>query len=164
MKEMETKTLRMKWAEGSVQNGDRRAGSVFQSCRFSYRSQTDLRFQAAWPSQADPLSAGLPLLAQTVKNLLANAGDPGSIPAWGRRPGGGRGHPLKYPCLENAMDRGAWRAYTPWGGEESDTTERLTHTHTHTHTHTFPPACVSISPKDSSRGRNGNQDTKDEAS
>ena len=60
----------MKWAEGSVQNGDRRAGSVFQSCQFSYRSQTDLRFQAAWPSQADPLSAGLPLVAQTVKICL----------------------------------------------------------------------------------------------
>ena len=24
--------------------------------------------------------------------------------------------------------------YSPWGGKESDTTERLTHTHTHTHT------------------------------
>ena len=28
----------------------------------------------------------------------------------GRSPGGGRGNPLQYPCLENPMDGGAWRA------------------------------------------------------
>ena len=32
-----------------------------------------------------------------------NAGDPGSIPRWGRSPGEGNG-------LENPMDRGAWQA------------------------------------------------------
>ena len=32
----------------------------------------------------------------------------GSIPGWGRRPGGGHGNPLQYSCLENPMDRGAW--------------------------------------------------------
>ena len=46
-----------------------------------------------------------------VKNLLANAGDTGSIPGSpGRSPGGGNGSPLQYPCLGNPMDRGAWRA------------------------------------------------------
>ena len=39
-----------------------------------------------------------------------NAGDPGSIPALGRSPGEGNGNPLQYSCLENPMDRGAWRA------------------------------------------------------
>ena len=39
-----------------------------------------------------------------------NAGDTGSIPGSGRSPGGGRGNPLLYSCLENPMDRGAWRA------------------------------------------------------
>ena len=34
----------------------------------------------------------------------------GSIPESGRFPGGGHGKPLKYSCLENPMDRGAWRA------------------------------------------------------
>ena len=38
------------------------------------------------------------------------AGDPGSIPGWGRSPGEGNGNPLQYSCLENPMDRGAWRA------------------------------------------------------
>ena len=28
----------------------------------------------------------------------------------GRSPGGGHGNPLLYSCLENLMDRGAWRA------------------------------------------------------
>ena len=48
-----------------------------------------------------------------VKNPPASAGDKrdvGSIPGAGRSPGGGHGHPLKYSCLENPMDRGAWWA------------------------------------------------------
>ena len=45
-----------------------------------------------------------------VKNLLANAGDQGSIYALGRSPGEGNGNPLQYSCLRNPMDRGAWRA------------------------------------------------------
>ena len=45
-----------------------------------------------------------------VKNLLANAGDAGSIPGLGRSPGGGNGSPLQYSCLENTMDRGVWWA------------------------------------------------------
>ena len=48
-----------------------------------------------------------------VKNPSANAGDArdtGSIPRSGRSPGGRNGNPLQYSCLENPMDRGAWRA------------------------------------------------------
>ena len=43
------------------------------------------------------------------KESTCNAGDPGSIPGWGRSPGEGNGNPLQY-CLENSMDRGAWQA------------------------------------------------------
>ena len=32
------------------------------------------------------------------------------IPGSGRSPEEGHGNPLQYPCLENPMDRGAWRA------------------------------------------------------
>ena len=48
-----------------------------------------------------------------VKNPPANAGDlgdAGSVPGLGRSPGVGSGNPLQYSCLENPMNRGAWRA------------------------------------------------------
>ena len=44
----------------------------------------------------------------------------GSIPGSGRYPGGGNSHPLQYSCLENPLDRGAWRA-TVLGIPESRT-------------------------------------------
>ena len=44
-----------------------------------------------------------------VKNPPANAGDSGSIPGLERFPGEGNSHLLKYACLGNPMDRGAWR-------------------------------------------------------
>ena len=43
------------------------------------------------------------------KASVYNAGDPGSIPGSGRSPGEENGNPLQYSCLENPMDRGAWR-------------------------------------------------------
>ena len=48
-----------------------------------------------------------------VNNPPAQAGDvrvSGSIPGSGKSPGGGHGNLLQYSCLENPMDRGAWRA------------------------------------------------------
>ena len=36
--------------------------------------------------------------------------DGGSIHGLGRSSGGGHGKPFQYSCLENLMDRGAWRA------------------------------------------------------
>ena len=45
-----------------------------------------------------------------VKNPPTNARDRDSIPGSGRSPGEGNGNPLQYSCLENLMDRGAWRA------------------------------------------------------
>ena len=36
--------------------------------------------------------------------------DTGSIPGWGWSLEGGHGNALQYSCLENPMDRGAWRA------------------------------------------------------
>ena len=55
-----------------------------------------------------------------VKNLTAKAGDVGSISGSGRSPGEGNGNPFQYSCLENSMDKGAWRATVPGGGKESD--------------------------------------------
>ena len=58
-----------------------------------------------------------------VKNRPANArnaGDSGLIPGLRRLPGVGNGNPLQHSCLENPMNREAWRAYVPWSCKESD--------------------------------------------
>ena len=60
-----------------------------------------------------------------VKNLLANAGDTGSIPESGRSPGEGNGDPLQYSCLGNPRDREAWQATIHGVVKQLDTTERL---------------------------------------
>ena len=46
------------------------------------------------------------ILALEVKNLPANTGDTGSES--GRSPGGGRGNPLQYSCLENPHGQRNW--------------------------------------------------------
>ena len=56
-----------------------------------------------------------------LKNLPTHSGS-------GRLPGEGNGYPLQYSCLENSVDRGAWRA-TVHGITESDTTEVRACTH-----------------------------------
>ena len=48
-----------------------------------------------------------------VKNLPAKAGDlrdMDSIPELERSSGEGHSNPLRYSCLKNPMDRGAWQA------------------------------------------------------
>ena len=54
------------------------------------------------------------------KDPTYNVGDLGSSPGSGRSPGEGNGNPLQYFCLENPMDRGAWRA-TAHGVAKSQT-------------------------------------------
>ena len=44
------------------------------------------------------------------KESAHNVGDPVSVPGLRRSSGEGNGNPLQYSCLENCMDRGAWRA------------------------------------------------------
>ena len=68
------------------------------------------------------------LVALVVKNLPANAGDirnASSVPGLERSPGGGHGNTLQHSGLENAMDRGAWRAAVH-GAAESQTATELT--------------------------------------
>ena len=57
-----------------------------------------------------------------VKNLPTNAavaGDVSLILGLGSSPRGGNDNPLQYSYLENPMDRGALRGYSPWGLKES---------------------------------------------
>ena len=51
-----------------------------------------------------------------------NLGGASSIPGLVNSPGKGNDNPLQYSCLENPMDRGAWRAAVH-AVTESDTTE-----------------------------------------
>ena len=59
-----------------------------------------------------------------VKNPPANAEDiedKDLIPESGRSPGGRHGNPLQYSCLENSMDRGAWKAIQSTGSQRGMT-------------------------------------------
>ena len=58
-----------------------------------------------------------------VKNLPGNAGDTRDV---------GSVYPLEYSCLENSMDRGAWRAIV------HGATKSWTHLSAHTHTTIHP--------------------------
>ena len=67
-------------------------------------------------------------VALVVKNLPvkeADLRDVGLLPGLERSSGEGNGNPLQYSCLQDPMDRGAWRA-TIHGIAKSDTTEQLT--------------------------------------
>ena len=46
------------------------------------------------------------------KQPALSAGAVSLIPGSGRFPGEGNGNPLQYSCLENPMDKGAWRLHT----------------------------------------------------
>ena len=65
------------------------------------------------------MAKGASLIPQLVKNLPANAGDPGLIPGLGRSPEEGKGYPLQYSGLENSVDS------IVHGVSELDTTEQL---------------------------------------
>ena len=74
-----------------------------------------------------PVFLGFPY-GSAGKESACSVGDPGSIPGLGRSPGEGKGYPLQYSGLENAMDcivHGVVKSWT-----------RLSDFHIHTHTHT----------------------------
>ena len=65
-----------------------------------------------------------------VNNPPANAGDArdaGSLPGSGGSSGIRNGNPLQYSCLENSIDKGAWRATVH--GVKTRWTQLRMHTH-----------------------------------
>ena len=75
--------------------GDREGGTFVHCCG-----------NVKWCS---PCGRQFGAVASTVESACS-AGEAGSIPGSGRSPGNRNGNPLQYPCLENSMVRGAWRA------------------------------------------------------
>ena len=57
-----------------------------------------------------PVSFTASLGGSDGKESAYNVGDLALIPGSGRSPGEGNGYLLQHSCLENSMDRGAWRA------------------------------------------------------
>ena len=64
-------------------------------------------------------------MAPDGKESACNAGVLGSVLGLGRSPGEGNDNPLQYSCLEDSMDKGAWRTTVHGGQKEPDTTEQL---------------------------------------
>jgi len=80
------------------------------------------------------MDLGVSQVVIEVEKPLPNAGDirrASSIPGSGRSPGGGRGKPLQYSCLENPHGQRSLAGYSPWGHNELDTTKATEHTCTH---------------------------------
>ena len=77
------------------------------------------------------LCVGFPS-GSSVKNLsamLETTRDTSSIPGSGQSPGREHGNLLQYSCLGNPVDR--LEGYSPYVGEEPDTTEATEHACTH---------------------------------
>ena len=79
---------------------------------YSSKFQIDKVF-SLWISSLSPRQSFPGGASDKEKNLPASEGnikDEGLTLGSGRSPGQGHGDPLQYSCLENPMDRGAWRA------------------------------------------------------
>ena len=66
------------------------------------------------------------------KESACNVGDLGLIPGLGQSPGEGHNNPLQHSCLENPMDKGAWRV-TVYGVAKSQTRLKQLNTHMFMH-------------------------------
>ena len=75
-----------------------------------------------------PVFLGFPSVSDGEESAC-DVGDFGSITSLGRSPGEGHGNPLQYSCLENPHGQRSLAGYSPWGGKELDTTERLSTAH-----------------------------------
>ena len=95
-----------------------------------------------------------------VKNPPANARDEskrGVFNPWvGKIPGGGLGNPLKYSCLKDSIDRGAWWA-TVRGVAESWTWPKRLNSHARTY---MKEECLHFISHNLSRPPTSKQDTE----
>ena len=90
------------------------------------------RQEMATRLEQGPCVVGFPS-GSVVENPPASTGDTGdvgSIPGWGRSPGGGNGNPLQYSCLKHPMHRRVWWATV-------HRLQRVGHNYAHTHKYTI---------------------------
>ena len=103
------------------------SGFFHTSAKTSYsrslNAEADKRIQLSY-IKPDIYEGGFPGDSDG-KESACHTGDTGLIPGSGRSPGGGNGNPLQYSCLENSINREAWRG-TVHGVTESDITDQLT--------------------------------------
>ena len=81
------------------------------------------------PSQLSGPTLGFPC-SSAGRESACNVGDLGSFPGLGISPGGVHGNPLQYSCLENPMDREAWRATVHGSHRVGHHGSNLAHIHT----------------------------------
>ena len=94
--------------------------------------------QSWWDATPPTPTLSIAQVVLEVKNLPACAGDTRDkdlIPGSGRSPGEGNGNSLQYSCLENPMDREAWRSIEAIGLQRvGHDRSALESTHACTHT------------------------------
>ena len=108
------------WREDFEKVGEGRPGKLISYCVYSPQNPVCLLlFWTNLPIEIEPLrwsaasmNEGFPG-GSDRKEYTCKAGDPGSVPGWGKFPRGGNSYLLQYSCLENSMDREAWLATIP---------------------------------------------------
>ena len=94
------------WAGRSLSTGPPRKSSISFEGATSHYSRIWTSLATTQGFKKHKASSG----GSVVKNPPANTGDAGSIPGSGRLPGEGNGLSFQYSCLENPVDREAWKA------------------------------------------------------
>ena len=110
---------------GSIPGSGRSPGEGI-GCPLQYSClENPMEYSSCGHKESDT-TAGLSLpWWPSGRESACRAEDVGSIPGWGRSPGGGHGRPPQSSCLEHPVDRGAWRATVVHGvAKESDMSYR----------------------------------------